>query len=282
MCMCCRAPTAKQLHEILIVCILLDVLPARHNRMIKSFGAACRSIATMGRLLGALALVGLCLVATASFASAQNITAFEVTSVGGCNNGQPGILPPAVPDCNLRKALGSNSSVTYSFTIANSSVGNMSVVAVARVLNGLVNMVLYMPGSSPSGLPDDTSKTLYQNLASSEKFLYMPAKKLLPGRYFIKINSYSGNPTLTLSVSSCSWAKYKQRITCSLSRAARVHRCAHFASTIAGVSLHTACSPAANLMQRHAARASASHVVAVAPDCTRSSVLRQAIVQPYV
>lgn len=274
--------TAKQLHEILIVCILLEVLPARHNGMINSFGAACRSIATMGRLLGALALVGLCLVATASVVSAQNITVQEVTSVGGCNNGQPGILPPGVPDCNLRMALGSNQSVTYSFTIANSSVGNMSVVAVARVLNGLVNMVLYMPGSSPSGLPDDTSKTLYQNLASSEKFIYMPAKRLLPGRYFIKINSYSGNPTLTLSVSSCSWAMYKQRITCSLGRAPQRHCYAHSASAMAGIVRHARRRPAANPVQLHAARACASHVMAVAPDPTRSSVLHQATVKPYV
>ena len=69
----------------------------------------------------------------------------------------------------------------------------MSVVVVARVLNGLVNMLLYVPsGAGPQGLPDDTSKTLYQNLASSEKFIYVPAAKLQPGRYFIKLTAYSG------------------------------------------------------------------------------------------
>jgi hypothetical protein len=82
--------------------------------------------------------------------------------------------------------------VTYGFSVANSSVGNMSVVVVARVLNGLVNMLLYAPGSMPSGLPDDTSRTLYQNLASSEKFVYVPAGRLRPGNYFVKLTAYSG------------------------------------------------------------------------------------------
>jgi hypothetical protein len=99
--------------------------------------------------------------------------------------------PPSPPRA------GGNSSVLYGFNVGNDTAGNMSVVAVARVLNGLVNMLLYVPGGAgPQGLPDDASKTLFQNLASSEKFIYVPAARLRPGRYFIKLTAYSGAPCL--------------------------------------------------------------------------------------